>query len=337
MTNKSLTVGILGFGNIAEESHLPVLLNNSNIEVKWVCDQSVNRRLHAKEIYGIKGIESEFFEKYLDEVDLCLVTIPYGVRKPFLAILSEKKKRVLLEKPFAFSNSELNDLKTQFPGDNQLIIGLQRRFYHSTLAIKMLFQNNFFGKLHKVVLFHSYLNVKSGKSFITKKELAGGGILAESGIHPLDQLFYALEVYGCRIEQKNTLNHQELDFHTDGKGVLLSEERSIDFEFCFSRLLSKGNYFELHFENATCFIKDTCAADIIVQPFADSLGHGKVKLTPDEIITNGAVYTDQAFYMLWDLVSSANNQSKSQAIAANLFNTKALIDFVSQFYSNKVS
>ena len=97
-------IGIIGAGIIAEFSHIPVLKTIPDVKVQWVFDKNSDRSRLLSDMYGIDIKHEEALEKGIEEVDICLLTVPFGVRIPYIQICADKNKAVYVEKPFATNN-----------------------------------------------------------------------------------------------------------------------------------------------------------------------------------------------------------------------------------------
>ena len=149
--NKVYKVGIIGAGKIVENSHLPVLKNIDNISVEWIYDIDKNRTDLISAMYKIAPIIANNLEEEISKIDICVITIPYGVRMPYLQAASRFKKSVYVEKPFALSVQEHIDISSMFNA-NEIAIGFQRRCYKIAQELKEIIQSGIFGSLKILIL-----------------------------------------------------------------------------------------------------------------------------------------------------------------------------------------
>ncbi len=105
-------------------------------------------------------------------------------------MLTSRDSALYVEKPFARTLAEHNDLCTRFP-DSRVAIGFQRRALGVVTMMKAMVSNEIFGRLKRVEFSHGgSANVFSGKAFASDPNLAGGGVVYERGIHGIDLLVH---------------------------------------------------------------------------------------------------------------------------------------------------
>ena len=101
-----IKIGIIGLGNVAWNIHLPVLLSRNDVDVSWICDLDLEKKILLKK-------KIQFFDK-IDQVveygkiDIILITTPYGER---IKIFNKIKNlcKAIFEKPYTqkFKRSHL--------------------------------------------------------------------------------------------------------------------------------------------------------------------------------------------------------------------------------------
>src|SRR5450759_4524165 len=99
--NKKYKLGIIGAGAITELSHLPVLKNLEQIEILWQHDKNEKRSALIEKMFNVRAINEPALKIAIEEIDICLLTIPYGVRKEFIKKCAALNKSIYVEKPFA--------------------------------------------------------------------------------------------------------------------------------------------------------------------------------------------------------------------------------------------
>jgi predicted dehydrogenase len=89
---KSLKVGIIGAGMMANIAHCPSLLEIENVEIVAVCDIDSKKLKETAVKFNIPNVYKEYI-KMLKEVELDLIY----VLTPFLCIVSQSAKTCLLK------------------------------------------------------------------------------------------------------------------------------------------------------------------------------------------------------------------------------------------------
>ena len=77
-------------------------------------------------MYKIPIVHEAVLENAMDEIDICLLTVPYGVRSKYIEACALKKKALYVEKPFAINLQEHQHYCSLFTPAN-LAVGFQRR------------------------------------------------------------------------------------------------------------------------------------------------------------------------------------------------------------------
>ena len=106
-----LRIGLVGTGQIAIESHLPVLKSLRNIEVVAVCDQRVSLAKDVASRFGVKDVFNDVKDMLdqgkLDVVDICT---PPHTHASLSILAMEAGCHVLVEKPMAISVREADTM-----------------------------------------------------------------------------------------------------------------------------------------------------------------------------------------------------------------------------------
>ena len=193
MMSKKVGVCIVGSGNIAQNSHLPVLLEQKDVEIIAICDENVMRAKVIANKYGIKHYASKFEEivriKDIDAIDICT----WNRNHAAIAIEAAKAgKHVLCEKPMAANLIEatavLDEVKKQ---KIIFMMGFTCRFKPDTIALKTLIDSGKFGKIYYCkVGCHRRRGTPIG--WFTDFSKSGGGAVIDAGVHMLDLAWYLM-------------------------------------------------------------------------------------------------------------------------------------------------
>lgn len=113
MSQKSLRVGIVGCGQVAQESHIPALRRSKGAEIAAVCDKNEELARRVARKVGINRYYSDF-TKMLGTEELNVITICTPPRvHPSLSIqAAEAGCHVLVEKPMALTVEECDRMVT---------------------------------------------------------------------------------------------------------------------------------------------------------------------------------------------------------------------------------
>ncbi len=183
---KKFKVGIAGYGIVGKRRQLCVD-NNPNFELVSVCDKS----------FGGKGILaegisycSEYKELLEEELDILFVCLTNDIAPKVTIDGLKKGLHVFCEKPPGRNVKDITDVmeyEKKFP-DLKLMYGFNHRYHDSVKdALKLIHSGNM-GKIINMrgVYGKSKLITFNQSDWRTKREIAGGGVLLDQGIHMVD-------------------------------------------------------------------------------------------------------------------------------------------------------
>lgn len=126
------------------------------------------------------------------DIDVVFICTPNHLNKPLTIFALQSGKHVFCEKPPAFTADEVREIqRAEQASGKTLMYGFNHRHHDSVKKIKALIDSQEFGRI-------LWLRGRYGKSvdssfydnWRSKKELSGGGILIDQGIHMLDLFVY---------------------------------------------------------------------------------------------------------------------------------------------------
>ncbi len=188
-----MKIAVIGCGTIANSAHIPAYMNNEKAEIQYFCDIIPERAQAAVEKYGC-GTAVADYKEVLNDPEIVAVSIcTPNIAHSEIAIAALKAgKQVLCEKPAARVYSEaLQMQKAQHETGNILNIGVVNRFNTGVNKIKELIDQGELGEVYHVYLsFRSHRSIPGLGGAFTNKEIAGGGVLIDWGVHFLDIVMY---------------------------------------------------------------------------------------------------------------------------------------------------
>lgn len=248
-SQRTLSVGVVGAGEIARIAHLPVLSAMDSVSVAWITDRDPDRaRAMAR---GFKTSFHELPEDLHDlpEVDIFLLAIPYGVRDGFYEALAERESALFVEKPLFQTVEEHRRLCAIFP-DYRFGQAFTRRSLGSTRAVKRAIEHDLFGPLRSMRVGFGHPGSLAG-NYQSNLKLAGGGMLFDSAIHTLDSLLFLAGAKKQRPDQIRMIMDKGFDLHTEVALTLeMPSGAEVDASLTVSCLEETSNRLELRFEHA---------------------------------------------------------------------------------------
>jgi predicted dehydrogenase len=173
-----INIGIIGFGNISLNVHLPILLSRNDVKIVWVVDKEKKLQsiLKKKKIYLYSNIHDAIYPKI---PEIALICAPYGERVEIFNAIKGKVKGIYCEKPLALSTNEHLSY-TNGLDEFSFTIGYQRRSLSNVQTVKSIIESNIFGALQKIEVEFGSIYFNFG-GYRSQKLLSGGGIFLEAG------------------------------------------------------------------------------------------------------------------------------------------------------------
>jgi len=317
--NKVYKVGIIGAGKIVENSHLPVLKNIDNISVEWIYDIDKKRTDLLSEMYKIAPVITNNLEEEISKIDICVITIPYGVRMPYLQAASRFKKSVYVEKPFALSVQEHIDISSMFNA-NEIAIGFQRRCYKIAHELKEIIQSGIFGSLKNIDFKQGYFSIKGGKGYLSDVNLSGGGVIIESAIHSFDQILNFTAATDVEVDNLSFIQKNGIDYDTTVQSYLTTPLGKIPVTSQVSTLRNLNNGLTLSFDHAT--IKCKLSPDAIINVFSKNGKQFSIENLFN--LQNYPKTVNSSFFLFWEkFIESLNKKTENFTSAStSLLTTK---------------
>lgn len=188
-------IGVLGTGIIIRDYHMLTLQNNSKAEVVAAGNLRPESLERLVTDFNIPKSYTDFAEMAADpDIDAVINGLPNYLHAPVTIQMLEAGKHVLCEKPMAMSvveGEQMNEAAQK--ADRKLMIAHMWRFDRETLWLRDLVASGSLGKIFKAKSHAIWLyEGPPPESWFVKPEFAGGGALADMGVHSLDTLRFVL-------------------------------------------------------------------------------------------------------------------------------------------------
>jgi len=187
-------LGIIGCGWIAP-FHVGALNRLSDrAEVIWTADPERERAAHiASTLKGAGSIDVlGDYRDGLERVDAAIILTPHHLHHPITMDALRAGCHVLLEKPFALTLEEADDMIAEADRQGKtLMIALPHRYRVSTQAFKGAIDSGDYGRLFMLDAFMDEDNREyiTGGWFV-KKATLGGGVFFSASAHMLDVMLW---------------------------------------------------------------------------------------------------------------------------------------------------
>lgn len=322
----TLSIGIVGAGEISRKSHVPVLVNTPDVEIAWIYDR---RRAPAQDLahaYGLRALHSLSPEQ-LPVCDVVLLAIPVDARGEYLDHLCSSGGAALCEKPFATSAAGHQLLIDRF-APHALSTGFMRRFFRSTMLLRQIVAHGIFGPLLKIEISEGNRSRGSGvdASFLDDPGLgASRGVLTDLGSHSIDIALYVSGATGFEVQSCSKVMDGAIDrkvtaavrLHTPANGSV-----PVELSYKVSWLDRQDNRIQLTFERSKVWSSLLPHAEVFV---------GSPE-SPEEAIrlalqAPGATTYNQAFYLEWkDFLAGFRAERESITSARSTLLTTSLVE-----------
>lgn len=220
MENKTLRIGIIGCGGIANGKHMPALKQQKDVEMVAFCDIIVERAEKAAKDFGTSDakVYEDYKELLKDEtIDIVHVCTP-NKEHSFITIDSlEAGKHVMCEKPMAKTYAEGKAmLEAAKRTGKKLTIGYQNRQTPEALYIKEACKNGELGDIYYGNAIALRRRAVPTWGVFLNEDEQGGGPLIDIGTHALDLTLWCMDNYKPKMvvgtkyrklaDQTNTAN-----------------------------------------------------------------------------------------------------------------------------------
>jgi len=194
VNKRKLRYGLIGVGNNAVKKHLSGYLNLPNIEFVSVCDVNIENAQRVAEKYKVKVYQNyvDMFEH--EDLDIVSVCTPNSFHADISIHALKNGVNVHCEKPLAVNAIEAQrivDAKNK--SGKKVMVGLNNRFTNEATYLKKYIDAGYIGEIYKAKAGWIRRSGIPGRgTWFTNKQVAGGGVLIDLGVHYLDLALFLM-------------------------------------------------------------------------------------------------------------------------------------------------
>ncbi len=217
---KTIKIALVGAGYIADY-HARGLKSIPEVEVVAVVAKTSDSAEKFALRHGIKNAYTDVIEVVENHtIDGVIISTPNQFHAPYAIDLLKSGKAVFLEKPMAMNAEEGRQIEEVSKEYDQLVmVGHMWRFDTDTNYIKDSIASGELGRVFKTKGYGIHENW-GPSGWFTKKELAGGGALADMGVHAIDSIRYLLgDPKPIKVYARIATNFG--DYDVDDTGILV--------------------------------------------------------------------------------------------------------------------
>ncbi len=194
-TMKTLRIGLIGAGQISYR-HAAEINEHPHAEVIAAADPSRERLEALADREGISRLYEKGEELIADsDVDAVSIATPNTFHAPYALAALDAGKHVMLEKPFAMNYGEARKVaeRAELTG-KVLMVGMNQRFNPIVQTMKERIDGGEAGEIyHGKAFWLRRSGIPRLGTWFSRKELAGGGVLFDIGVHLLDLCLYLMD------------------------------------------------------------------------------------------------------------------------------------------------
>ncbi len=237
---KTIRIGVVGCGAIAELYHLPALAAcNKTSQGIVLADPNDERLALMSQQFSVADSVTDYREM-AGQVDGVIVAAPPALHHRIAKWFLEQNIHVLCEKPLTESIDETRDL-VHTARDNRVTLAVNqtRRFFPTYQKIRELIAAGTLGELHRIT-YHDGVEFDWPAASPHHFTLGAKGAWSDTGVHLLDTVCYWL---GGKPELVESLN--DSDCGPEALATVRLRHGACDIELKVSRLGRLANGFEI--------------------------------------------------------------------------------------------
>jgi predicted dehydrogenase len=184
-------LGVIGCGAVASIHHLPAIALSERAEAVVLVDADAGRAKALAGRFGVPETATDY-RQVLDRIEAAVLALPNHLHAPVAVDLLRRGIHVLVEKPMALNGGEADGMIAAAEASGAVLaVGLDFRFFDSSLFVRNLLRDGLLGKIRRFELRQGVIpRWPFATDFLLRKEMAGGGVLADFGVHVLDLLLW---------------------------------------------------------------------------------------------------------------------------------------------------
>jgi predicted dehydrogenase len=190
-----LRIGVIGAGAIATYGHIPGFQKITGVQVAAICDANLERAQAVAERFGIPAACANYRDIVANtDIDAISIGVPNVFHAPVAIAGLEAGKHVLCEKPLATTVADGRAMVAAAERAGRVLaVNLNNRLRADAMLLRASVADGRLGRIGYAsarMLRHS--GIPGFGSWFTQRELAGGGVLMDLGVHMLDLLLWLL-------------------------------------------------------------------------------------------------------------------------------------------------
>jgi predicted dehydrogenase len=190
---KPVQLGVLGTGTVVREFHLPALACNPRAQIAAIGNLREASAQRLADDFRIDRVFTDFSRMADDpDIDAVVIALPNYLHAPVAVQMLQAGKHVLCEKPMAMTAAEARQMvDAADTASRKLMIAHVWRFSPQVRWLRQVLESGALGSVsrakgHAIVAGRG----PDPESWFVRPETAGGGALADVGIHSIDTISF---------------------------------------------------------------------------------------------------------------------------------------------------
>lgn len=192
---RPVRVGIVGVGAAAQLSHIPAYARLSSARLVAVCDSDIGKARRVARHFAIPLAVEDYRELIaLDDIDAVDICTPNHLHAPVAIAALGAGKHVLCEKPFSTSVGEAEAIVRAGEEAQRLVMcAFNNRFRHDSQVLRRFIEKGELGEVRYARIgWMKRRPDRRQRSWMDRREFAGGGVLMDIGQQILDLALWLL-------------------------------------------------------------------------------------------------------------------------------------------------
>lgn len=192
---QAVEVALVGCGAIAQRGYLPALALVREVRCRWLVDAQKGTAETLARRFGIAGATDDYLS-VLDRVEAVVLAAPNHCHARLSLEALERGRAVLCEKPLGRTAEEIRQmvLASERAGV-PLVAGMVFRQYPELQQIRAVFPWSALGAVREIrASYGNPLDWPVSRLTFFDREMAGGGVFLDLGVHLIDCLLWLLSL-----------------------------------------------------------------------------------------------------------------------------------------------
>lgn len=216
MGESILNIGIAGTGIIMRDYHLPVVMNTPGVRLAAIGNKHPDSMNRLARQYHIDRQYTDFNEMAADpDLDCIINGLPNYLHAPVTIAMLEAGKHVLCEKPMAMNLKEAGQMREAARNSGRhMMVAHMWRFDREIQWLKSIIQSGLIGTVCSIEAYA--VSIGEGpdpEGWFTKRSYAGGGVLADMGVHAVDTIQYLFndDIKPAQVYCRNATRYSDIE------------------------------------------------------------------------------------------------------------------------------